>query len=144
MGKLKDFSSLWNFIGISCYRFRLHSFWPIWIWILRSKIRFFNPFHRNPILDCNPNDPPPEADRSDWYLKLVLDCSFHLINRFIDRILDCLITWTTDQKSQGNLDPGTSVWKQIRFRILCSSWSAIWFNFRFENLDSDWSKGMHP
>ena len=130
MGKLKDFSSLWNFIGISCYRFRLHSFWPIWIWILRSKIRFFNPFHRNPILDCNPNDPPPEADRSDWYLKLVLDCSFHLINRFIDRILDCLITWTADQKSQGNLDPGTSVWKQIRFRIFCSRWSAIWSNFQ--------------
>ena len=87
---------------------------------------------------------PQRQDRSDWYLKLVLDCSFHLINRFIDRILDCLITWTADQKSQGNLDPGTSVWKQIRFRILCSSWSAIWSNFRLKNPDSDWSKGMHP
>ena len=83
---------------------RLHSFWPIWIWILRSKIRFVIPFHHNPILDCNPNNLPLEADRSDWYLKLVLDCSFHLINGFIDRTLNCLITWTADQKSQGNLD----------------------------------------
>ena len=58
----------------------------------RSKIIFFIPFHRNPILDYNLNDPPPEADWSYWYLKLVWDCSFHLINRFIDRILDCVIT----------------------------------------------------
>ena len=31
---------------------------------------------------------------------------FHLINQFINCILDCLITWTADQKSQGNLSPG--------------------------------------
>ena len=108
------------------YSVWLHSSWPIWIWIYWSKIRFFIPFHHNPIFDCNPNDPPPEADHSDWYLKLFLECySFHLINWFINHIIDCLITWTTDQKSQGNLDPGTSVWKQIRFWILCPSWSAI-------------------
>ena len=110
----------------------------------RSKIIFFIPFHRNPILDYNLNDPPPEADWSYWYLKLVWDCSFHLINRFIDRILDCVITWTAHQKSHGNLDPGTPVWKQIRFRILCSSWSAIWSNFRLKNPDLDWSKGIQP
>ena len=81
-------------------------FWPIWIWILQSKIRCFIPFHCNLILDCNPSP------------KLVLDCSFHLINQFIDPILDCLTTWTADQKSPGNLDPGTSVWKQICFWIL--------------------------
>ena len=86
----------------------LHFFWLIWIWILQSKMRFFIPFHCNPILDCNPNNPPSEADHSDWYLKLVLDCSFHLINWFVDRVLDCLITWIGDQKSLGNLDPGTS------------------------------------
>ena len=84
--------------------FRLHSFWPIWT----------TSIHCNPILDiCNLKALPPEADHSNWYLKLVLDCLFHLINQFIDHILDCLITWTTDQKSQGNFDPGTSVWKQI-------------------------------
>ena len=68
--------------------------------------------------------------------------SFRLFAPLIDQILDCLITWTADQKSQGNLDPGTSVWKQIRFRFLCSSWSVIWSNFRLKNLDSDWPKGM--
>ena len=68
------------------------------------KLDFFIPFHNNPILDCSPNNLPLEADRSDWYLKLILDCSFHLINGFINRILNCLITWTAHQKSQGNLD----------------------------------------
>ena len=82
----------------------IRSFWPIWIWILQLKNIFFIPFHCNLILDCNP--------------KLVLDCLFHLINRFIDPILDCLTTWTADQKSPGNLDPGTSMWKQICFWIL--------------------------
>ena len=52
----------------SSFYFWLHSFWSIWIWILWSKIRFFIPFHRNLILDCNLNDPPLEADHSDWYL----------------------------------------------------------------------------
>ena len=56
------------------------------------KLDFFIPFHRNTISDCNLNDPPAQADWSYWYLKMVLDCSLHLINRFIDRILDCLIT----------------------------------------------------
>ena len=70
---------------------RVHSFSPTWIWILWLKIRFFIPFHCNLILDCNPNNPPPEADNSDWYLKtgFVLFL-FHLINRFIDFIL---IVW---------------------------------------------------
>ena len=105
------------------------------------KLDFFIPFHHNPILDCSPNNLPLEADRSDWYLKLVLDCSFHLINGFIDRILNCLITWTADQKSQGNLDREN---RSAFGRILCSSWSTIWSKFRLKNPDSDWSNGMHP
>ena len=59
------------------------------MWILQLKIRFFISFHFisfhcNPILDCNPNNSPPEEDRSDWYLKLVLDCSFYLVNQSRD------------------------------------------------------------
>ena len=115
--------------------------WPIWIWILQSKIRFFIPFHCNLILDCNPNDPPQrqiiQIGILNWFW---IVCSIWSI----DCILDCLITWTADQKSQGNLDPGTSVWKQIRYRILCSSWSSIWSNFRLKNPHADWAKGIIP
>ena len=55
----------------------------------------------------------------------------------IDRILDWLHEPLTKSFK-------VTSWKQIRFRIFCSSWSAIWSNFRLKNPDSDWSKGMHP
>ena len=58
--KYMKFYARWA-LGWPC-KMRLHPFWPISIWILRSKIRFFISFQCNPILDCNPNDPPPEAD----------------------------------------------------------------------------------
>ena len=64
--------------------------------------------------------------------KLVLDCSFHLINQFIDRILDCLITWTADQKSRGNLDWGTSMWSTFRFYVPAGQQSDPIFNWRIQ------------
>ena len=83
---------------------RMHSFGSIWIWILQSKIRFFIPFSHNPILDCNSNNPPPEADHSDWYLNLVLDCHAMVVWLYIYCCLKVTSTLPAGQQSNPIFD----------------------------------------
>ena len=72
------------FNSSSSFYFWLHSFWSIWIWILWSKIRFFIPFHRNLILDCNLNDPPLEADHGILEMFIPFDQSIYRSHSWFD------------------------------------------------------------